>query len=313
MTVPLRGADVGTWDVPMNGNFTLLDSMLGGVTTIVPIAAPVTLASTQAQSNVLRFTGTLTANVAVTLPGIYKSWTLDNQLSNSPSSYYLTLVSTSGTSIIGVPPGTNECFYDGTTVKYRNLGHIGQYLDYASSAVPNWVTACTNQPYLNCDGTVISSATYPQLVNLLGTTTLPDSRGRTRFALNGATSRITSSGGIDGTTIYAAGGVQNISNTLGSSNLPASIPYKDSGHAHNLTSNITGTTATKSFIEGAGTGIVGGGGAFGPANTLSVANSTNINITINPSTAAAGTGAAIFNATLPPGYVGGITMIRTGL
>src|SRR5258707_587819 len=213
MSVPIRGSDVGTWDVPVNGNFNSLDAMIGGVTTIA-VSSNVTLATSQALVNVIRLTGTLlSSGVGVTLPGIYKSWTIDNQIVNSPSSFAIRLISSAGTSAIGLPPGQQDVFYDGASVKYRNLGKMGEYWDYAGSTVPSWVTISTNQPYLNCDGTVISSATYAQLVNLLGTTTLPDSKGRARVTLNQGSNRITSgssTGGVDGNTIYASGGAQTV-------------------------------------------------------------------------------------------------------
>jgi hypothetical protein len=56
----------------------------------------------------------------------------------------------------------------------------------------------------------------------------------------------------------------------------------DAGHVHNLTSSGTGTGASKAFIEGGAPGILGGGGAFGPSNLLSIANAVT-GITINNS------------------------------
>jgi len=305
MAQPIRASDVGTWDVPVNGNTGILDQAFGGVTTLALTNSPVTLTTSQAQNSVIRLTGTLTGNVAITMASIYKFWTVDNQLVNSPSSYCATILSTGGSVIIGCPPGNTDIYYDGTSVKYRNLDKLGEYWDYVGSTVPSWVTACTNKPYLNCDGTVISSATYPQLVNLLGTTTLPDSRGRYRAALNQTTGRITSSGGVDGNTAYAAGGIQNQSVTIGTSNLPASIPYKDPGHTHALTGASNSLNASIS-------GVTWPGGTGGGTLTIGISSAT-VGITINPSTSAVGTGNAVFLASLPPSYVGGITMVRTGL
>src|SRR5258705_909922 len=235
LAVPIRGTDVGTWDLPVNGNFNSIDAMMGGVTTVALSTTSVTLATSQALVNIIRVTGTLLSNVSITLPGIYKSWTVDNQIVNSPSSFAVTLISTSGASIIGLPPGPQDVFYDGSNVNYRNLGRIGEYWDYVGTTVPSWVTLSSKPPYLNCDGAVFSSATYPVLANLLRTTTKPDARARYRATLNQTTSRITSSGGVDGDTAYASGGIQNKSIKLGSSNLPASIPYKDPSSSHNQT------------------------------------------------------------------------------
>jgi hypothetical protein len=65
----------------------------------------------------------------------------------------------------------------------------------------------------------------------------------------------------------------------------------DPGHAHNITSSISGTGTSKAVVEGQGaTGSgVGGGGAFGPQATWSIASATT-GITIN--NASSGSGAA---------------------
>lgn len=293
LAVPVRGSDVGTWDVPVNGNFTSLDAMMGGVTSLALSTTPVTLTTSQALVNVIRLTGTLLSNVTVTLPGIYKSWTVDNQVVNSPSSFAVTLVSTSGTSIIGCPPGTQDVFYDGTTVNYRNLGRVGEYWDYAAATVPTWVTASTKPPYLNCNATTFSSATYPILANLLGTVTLPDSRGRARAALNQTTGRINSSnGGVDGNTAYAAGGSDNV--TLSTSQMPVhNHGVTDLGHQHSFT--LLNAPVGAGFAQG------GAGGSLGaPGNTTS--NVTGITIQ--------STGGGASHAIMSPTYIGGITMIR---
>ena len=204
LAIPIRGTDVGTWDLPVNGNFTAIDSMFGGVTTIALSSQNVTLLSSQGQNSVIRLTGTLIANVSIILPSIYKGWTIDNRMANSPSSFAINLVSTSLANYLGIPPGTTDVYYDGTTIDYRNLGKIGEYWDYANESVPTWVSLSTKPPYLNCNGTSFSSATYPILANLIGTT-LPDSRGRVRITLNSGTGRTTV---VNADAIFSAGGDQ---------------------------------------------------------------------------------------------------------
>src|SRR6266436_1565125 len=91
LAIPIRGTDVGTWDLPANGNFTAIDSMFGGVTTVALSSQSVTLLSSQAQASVIRLTGTLLTNVSIILPSIYKGWTIDNRIVNNPSSFAVTL------------------------------------------------------------------------------------------------------------------------------------------------------------------------------------------------------------------------------
>src|SRR3974390_467227 len=175
MFVPIRGTDQGTWDVPVNANFNAIDSMLGGITTFTPTNVNIIMTSAQAQCSIIRLTGTLTGNVAITMANINKFWTIENLLTNASSGFIVTFVSTGGSQQIGAPPGSQDFYYDGTNVRYRTLPHhVGGYWDYAGNSVPNWVTSCTVPPYLNCDGTTFSSATYPVLAGSSGGNPLPD-------------------------------------------------------------------------------------------------------------------------------------------
>ena len=294
LAVPIRGTDVGTWDTPVNGNFTSIDSMFGGITTLPLSSSPITLLTSQAYSAVIRLTGTLTANIAITLPSLYKFWTFDNQILNSPSSFAVTLVSTSGTSVIGVPPLTQDVYYDGTTVKYKNLGKFAEYWDYAAAAVPTWVTASTVPPYLNCNGTAFSSATYPLLANHLGTTTLPDSRGNVRIAYNQGTNRVTV---INGDVLFSIGGDQNFqahSHTGSGTTLGVSQFHTHTGggtttnetadHSHNGSGNTAGESANHSHNASVSGGVFGsvslpfnylGGGSQGGQGAAIVVTNSN--------------------------------------
>jgi microcystin-dependent protein len=307
LAVPIRGTDTGTWDVPVNGDFTIIDSMIGGVTSLALSSTPVTLATSQAQNSIIRLTGTLLANVSITVPSIYTSWTIDNQLLNSPSSFCAILVSTSGTNQIGLPPSIQDVFYDGTSLRYKNLGQVGEYWDYAANVIPTWVGASTIQPYLNCNGVAFSSATYPILTNLLGGTTTPDARGRARYALNSGTGRITTGGaGVDGNTIFAGGGSNGI--TLSAAN----IPSLNSAGSNSITVNANNSglnlaaTGGSVFTSGGATGVANASPATTNnswVNLAAISGTNTINVTYSNGALTSLTNAAA-------GYVGGITMIR---
>ena len=300
---PANGDYVGTWDVPVNSNMTTFDLAVGTIQAISLAAGSVTLSTAQARSAFLNFTGNLVASVTVTIPGLSsspgtlvsgKGYTVQNQCGNS-SAFSVTLTTTvAGQQVIGVPPyepcdilieGTNSS--QAGSIKFRNLDRIGAYWDYAGSSVPAWISDCTVPPYLNCTGTTFSSATYPALTVILGGTTLPDSRGRSRFALNQGTARISTAvdgAGFNGDTVGAGGGDQRLMvHTHG-------ITDPNHIHAINTTARQSGTGSLNiNSVDTAGTDI----------NTDPAATGITIN--------SAGSGAS---NNVPPAYIGGLTLIR---
>lgn len=213
LAVPTRGSDVGTWDLPVNGDFTILDSAFGGITSKSLTNINVTLTISEAQAAVLRFSGTLTGNVQITLPAIIKFWTVEN---NTTGAFVVTMTTgAGGANTIGLPPGDPVDIYsDGTNLKFKNLGRVGVKMQWYCSALPSWVTACTTYPYLIMDGSTFNATTYAALNTFLGGNTLPDYRGRLDIPLDnqgsqGAAGRITSTTmSPNGTTIGAVGGEQ---------------------------------------------------------------------------------------------------------
>lgn len=263
--VPTRGSDAGTWDVPMNGDWTITDNAFGSVGAIALTSSPVTLSVSQAQNAVLRFSGTITTNITVTLPAIVKFWTVEN---NTVGAFVVTLTTGSG-NVVGLPPGEPvQVYSDGTNVKFSTLDRTGKIDLWYASGLPAWVTACSVLPYLVCDGTTFNATTYAALNTFLGGNTLPDLRGRSPFMLNLGTNRVTTGGsGIDGDTLGANGGQDT--QTLGSTQIPTS-GYQFSG---NLISGITASSNNGDILRnpsgfgaavsgpvsgGLGTGTVGG-------------------------------------------------------
>lgn len=299
---PARGDQVGVWDTPVNNNMTLLDLVAGGVTTIALNNSPVVLAAAQYQSKGITFSSTLTGSVAITFPTSFKkSYEIYHTCTGS-SAFVITLQTTAaGGQVICAAPGEIvDVVNDGTNIRFKSLGRVGQYWDYGGSSVPAWVSGCTVAPYLNCDGTAFSGVTFPQLAVILGGTTLPDTRGRVRAALNQTSGRLTSSGGgLDGNTNLAGGGAESV--TLTSSQLPANIPYQDAGHIHGATFRL-GSNAAFGNLALAGS-------VDNNSESVTVATAT-IGISINPSSGSAGAGGSHFN--VQPSYIGGLTLIRAG-
>lgn len=298
---PARGSNVGVWDTPVNANMGIIDNSFGGVATIPLVATDVTLSPSQYQCTFITLTGALSANVSVIFPPVGSFYTIQNLTTNT-SAFQVTLKTTAGGQVIGAPWGeTVDIMTDTSHTRYKNFGRVGTYWDYAGSSTPAWVTLCSVPPYLMCDGGVFSSAIYPTLFTVLGGGVLPDARGRTRFNLNGGTARLTSTGGIDGDTRLAAGG-SGTGLTVAQANLPAITivsSVTDPGHTHIGTAN--------SLSGGAGGSATPSGAAGGGASTFGVTiSSCTTGITVN--TPLGGSGTPL--ASVSPGFVGGICMIR---
>lgn len=295
LATPVRGSNVGTWDIPVNGDFTIIDACFGSVTTLaLASTTPVALTITQAQVNVLRFTGILTGNIVVTVPAIVKGWSVENLCTVGAFGVYLQ--NASGGQQIGMPPGeTVDVYSDGTNMRYRNLGRIGSYLDDAGASVPAWILNSTIPPYLNCDGSTFSAVTYPFLAAKLGTTTLPDLRGRQRIFLNQGTGRVTTAnGGVDGNTLFAVGG--NPSLAIAQPELPAFSPA--------FTGLPSSVALSSQVLIDSGTRVPAGssGGALGQASP--------VNGLVTPLGTIANLGIGTPHINMDPTCVGGITLIR---
>ena len=297
---PTRGSDVGTWDVPVNGNMGLLDTIVGGITSIATTGGATVLSPAQLACGTITVTGALGSAASMNFPGGQGWWTIQNLTTGG---FPLQALAGTGAEIIAIPPGEIiDIQVNGNSVRFRNLARIGTYIDYATTVVPGWISGCTIPPYLLCDGSSFSAGTYPYLNTILGGTTLPDFRGRARFYLNGGTGRLTV---INGNVIGSAGGDQLLQ-----------------GHVHGVVGN-TGDDSpdhTHSINGGnaftVGSTSVGSGpsspSAAGPATLIGAVSSgasTRHQHFVNLTSQSTGSGGS---QNIPPSAVGGITMIRAG-
>lgn len=316
LIVPNTGDLPDTWGTDaINPDMVAIDGMFGGATTIpVTSGGSVTLSvpsgfvatpsagPTETQNAYLIFTGTLTGNAQVVFPtpGFY---IVDNRC--TVGAYYVQLTAPGAARVIGAPPGQAvHVFCDGTNMYYVNLPPVGSYIDIGASAVPAWITNCTVPPYLNCDGSTFSSVTYPNLAALLGGTTLPDTRGRARFSLNQSSGRLSLSGGtgIDGDTILAGGGSQTfVRSNMFVADLTVSIASGQGAHTH-----PPGSGGAGFIVDTSGTYNLALGSEV---HFKSVPQDGSSTLPALSGTAATGGSATPL---LPPGYIGGLTLIRAG-
>lgn len=319
LIVPNTGDLVGVWGSnAINPDLSALDGFLGGVQPVSASNAPITLTSpsgftptpsggpTQAQNAVLRFIGTMTANVQVTLP-LPGPIVIENLTTGA---FVLSFRAIGSGQIIAVDQGEIQSIYnDGTNVRFINLGRIGHTEIWAGlSAVPAWIGACTVPPYLLCDGSVYNFSTYPYLgARLLGafggngstTFGVPDLRGRMALPYDGTATRITTAGcGLNGQTIGATLDAQSIA--LAASQIPSlSVSVFVSG-------SITGSTSTLNEVSVTpGSSLASSQAAGTPFASLSVSGSfsgSGSGSTTNTSGAA--------HPNVQPSQVTGIAVIR---
>src|ERR1700737_944157 len=204
LVIPNTGSSPGAWGPIINGDLATLDTIVGGIASISTNGGPTTLSPAQLACGTISITGNMNQLANIIFPAVQGWWSIENLTTNG----FPVFIQAGGvTQQICMPPGEiTDIQVNGSIVKYRNLGRVGSYLDYAGPSVPTWVANCTIPPYLNCDGSAFSAATYPQLANILGITTLPDLRGTSRATLNQGTNRITAASGVDGNTRFSIGG-----------------------------------------------------------------------------------------------------------
>jgi len=196
MTLPANGEYIGTWDQPLNGDLTILDSALGGTTHLTATTGgTVTLTATNTsgqpetsyQPLILNVTGSIAGDMTYIIPaGIGGQWVVQNLTSGGYSVIIKTPVAFSGTGSIagntltisttttgalttgsyvygtGVP--SNTFILSGTgpytlnnTVAFQGIGSIGP-----SSTTLTITSASSGQLYVGSvlTGTGVTAGTY---------------------------------------------------------------------------------------------------------------------------------------------------------
>lgn len=306
--IPAHGTDIDTWDAPLNSNFSILDKNFGGVLTKSLSGSNVTLTPTEQQNGIIRFTGAISTNLVITFTAVGSYFMIDNLTTGA---FSVQLRCGAGAAIATPQGVATYVMCDGTDFKFVSLDKPGSYWDYGGSAVPGWVSACTVPPYLICDGTTYSSVTYPHLFAVLGTTTLPDFRGRVGAYLDAGTGRITTAGsGIDGTTRFSGGGLQTM--TLSQPNLPNTGLTVTNNATGATTLSSGGTTPISPSVASASSQAAFSSplALFNTAqfNTISASTTVDLSAVTTSSMNSGVTQTATNN--MPPAVIGGIRMIR---
>jgi len=161
---PAAGDYNSTWATPVNNDWTIIDTALGGTTGInVTGVAAGTYALTLAQYQPpnIEFTGTLSGNLTYTIPsGVGGFWTLSNAATGA---FTINFALASGSSI-GLLSGRSFVVSDGTTVAYADTVYANAAAATAQSNAETYAatqasTAQTNAQNFSKNGSNISSGT----------------------------------------------------------------------------------------------------------------------------------------------------------
>lgn len=244
LTLMGTGDESNNWGNVQNAQqFVYLDAMLGATTTKSLSSSNVDITIAEARVACLTLTGTLSANVTVTWP-LPKFFLVRNYTTGN---FKVTLQYTGGVGATVIPPQgvLRQVMADSVNGLFAiGLPAPGTLESYAggASGLPQSLTG----EWLPCDGSAVSRTTYAQLFNAIGTTygsgdgittfNVPDSRGRTEFGLDigGTAGRITTAGsGINGATLGATGGAQNVALLRTDfPNTTVTVNITDPGHTH---------------------------------------------------------------------------------
>jgi hypothetical protein len=188
---------VNTWNVPVNSNYDIIDTALGGVTSLNATSASgvVTLTSTQYRPLVINITGTLTANVDYRIPsGVGGQWIVRNATTGP---HTITISSAGGGSALVIPQGAIDTVYsDGTSIRTSKTVDV-----IPSGLISMWSGSIASIPlgWALCDGSSGTPDLRDRFVIGAGSTHTPGATGGSKDAIavahtHAATSSVTDPG-----------------------------------------------------------------------------------------------------------------------
>ena len=177
LELPANGDYVNTWNIPVNGDMSIIDAALGGTTSLNASSGSVTLTATQYQKMILNVTGSISADVTYTIPsGVGGQWVVKNLTTGG---YSVVIASGGGgssatvannTVVTVVSDGTNIYLPSNATVPTGGGSNQAFYLNditiTSSYTIPTGKNAGTFGPVTVASGVVVtvSSGSYWSIV-----------------------------------------------------------------------------------------------------------------------------------------------------
>lgn len=182
---PAHGAYANDWDVPMNSDWGVVDTALGGTTTISVTGVPAgtyALSVSQYQPPNIEFNGTLGGQIAYQLPsgvgGLWSVW-------NNTSGAFVLYISVSGGGSLSLAPAQRTYMVsDGTNLQYADTAYAATVAGVAQTNAEAFATAAANTAQSNAEsfasnasnltsGTV-SNTVLPNVGTMTGVTIAAD-------------------------------------------------------------------------------------------------------------------------------------------
>ena len=277
---PANGDYINTWSTPVNSDWDIIDTALGGTTTLNAVGASgvVTLSTSQYRPPIIFVTGTLTANVNYQFPtGVGGFWYIYN---NTSGAFSVTFSSASGGTTVTIPQGyTTQIICSPPT----GVG-IG------TTSVPPTAAGSNTQVQYNSSGAFAGSSkfTWNNSTGLLGIT---GSLGLIGAGSNTVSVTAPATGTWTFTLPTSAGSSGQYLTTDGSGNTSWSTINTGVASFSAGTTGFTPSTAT--------------GGAVTLAGTLNVANGGTGATTLSGYLFGNGTSAVTASSTIPGSAISG--------
>jgi hypothetical protein len=158
---PAAGAYNNDWNVPVNADWAIIDTALGGVVKIVVTgvsAGTYAFTLSQYQPLIMEFGGVLSGNLTYVLPaGVGGIWSVSNSCSGS---YNLSFGITGGNSFIMTAGNVTLVISDGTNVGYADTAYAAGVAAVAQAAAIA-AAAVTSSNATNLTSGTVANARLP--------------------------------------------------------------------------------------------------------------------------------------------------------
>ncbi len=277
LELPANGADPGTWDAPVNSDFTVIDTAIGGHATInvVGAAGVVALTLTQYRNRILVFSGALTANVNYQIPSnVGGFWYIIN---STTGAFTLTISSAgAGSSVVCTQGANTIVLSDGTNILLAQSGstpaagsptqvqvNVGGLLAGFSTLTYNSGTNTLTSTNFAGNITGQINGTVGATTNAIGYRNIPASSNTTPDATDIGKYLSISSGTTISSGVFNAGDVFLITNSSGSSftiTQGTSVTLKLAGTTTTGSRTLAANGVANVLCVGGNTFIVSGAG-----------------------------------------------------